>query len=125
MPFLQEKDDIIDPTNCENGDYHHNNVSQYLYVCVSGRNKTMREWIDVNGLKCLNFCPDNTLGEREDFQRKWSNKTQWPNQQLPGLGENVTIPYEWNLLLDIDPPVLNQVTINGIFSFDMTRDNIF
>ena len=25
---------------------------EYLFVCVSGKNKAIHEWIDVNGIKC-------------------------------------------------------------------------
>lgn len=57
--------------------------------------------------------------------RLWSNVSQWPGQVLPGSGQNVTIPYEWNLVLDIDPPVFNYVKINGILIFDRSRDNKF
>ena len=55
----------------------------------------------------------------------WSNATQWPNQTLPVANQNVTIPYEWNLVLDIDSPILNYVEINGILIFDRSRDNTF
>ena len=44
---------------------------------------------------------------------------------MPVAGQNVTIPYEWNLLLDVDPPILGTVKINGILKFDATRDNKF
>jgi hypothetical protein len=44
---------------------------------------------------------------------------------LPAANQNVTIPYEWNLVLDIDPPILNYVEINGILIFDRSRDNTF
>ncbi len=55
----------------------------------------------------------------------WSNATQWPNQTLPVANQNLTIPYQWNLILDIDPPILKNVLINGILIFDKNRDNIF
>jgi hypothetical protein len=44
---------------------------------------------------------------------------------LPTANQNVTIPYEWNLVLDIDPPILYYVEVNGILIFDRSRDNIF
>ena len=37
----------------------------------------------------------------------------------------MTIPYEWNLLLDEDPPILEEVMVQGILNFDRGRDNIF
>lgn len=118
---------MISPTNCSNGDYYHDSSKRYLFICVSGRNKKLREWIDVNGIRCLNFCPNttNNTDTRENFTRLWSNASQWPNQVLPAAGSNVTIPYEWNITLDINPPILNYVEVNGILNFDRNRDNIF
>ncbi len=40
-----------------NGDFYHNETSKYLFVCVSGNNKTIHEWIDVNGIRCRYNCP--------------------------------------------------------------------
>lgn len=48
---------VLDPTTCSNAEYYHDPDNKYLYVCVSGRNKTIREWIDINGIRCINFCP--------------------------------------------------------------------
>ena len=88
-------------------------------MCVSGRNKTIREWIDVNGIKCADECErEEEEEERDEFDKVWSNASIWPNQQLPAEGDNVTIPYEWSLIMDIDPPVLNYLKINGILKFD-------
>lgn len=61
----------------------------------------------------------------ESFSRHWSNITQWPNQVLPQTGDNVTIPLAWNLILDVDPPELYYVEINGNFIFDRARNNTF
>lgn len=47
----------------------------------------------------------------------------WPEGVLPAAGENVTIPYEWNVILDIDTPILNFLEINGYLYFDQSRDN--
>ena len=84
---------------------------------MSGRNKQVREWIDVTGVRCRESCPQEEEDTRENFERLWSNETQWPGGVLPAEGDNVTIPYEWNLILDIDPPILNYIELNGILSF--------
>jgi hypothetical protein len=110
---------MVDPATCRNGDYFHNNLTRHLYLCVSGRNKALREWIDIRGVRCRNFCPkSDPLGARETFTRLWSNATQWPNRALPTAGQNVTIPYEWNLILDMSPPAFYYVLINGLLTFD-------
>jgi hypothetical protein len=86
---------------------------------VSGRNKKLREWIDITGVRCNNTCPkSDPFTTRENFIRKWSNTTQWPNATLPKAGANVIIPYEWNIILDLSPPALNYVLVNGLLYFD-------
>ena len=62
------------------------------------------EYLDVNAIYCRYECPDDSNDyEREDFFRLWSNVTQWPEERLPTDGENVTIPGEWKILVDVDP----------------------
>ena len=61
LPYIVPSDTIIDPTSCVNGDYFHDKNSSYLFVCVSGRNKTIREWTNIDSIKCMYNCPlDNT-----------------------------------------------------------------
>ena len=100
---------MVDPTTCQNGDYYHNNITRNLYLCD----------IDIRGVRCRNFCPKaDSRGTRENFTRLWSNATQWPNKILPAAGQNVIIPADWNLILDISPPALNYVLVNGLLTFD-------
>ena len=116
-PYIEDKLSLIDPATCENGDYYNDKINQYLYVCVSGKNKEITEWIDVNGIRCVeDTCPVEGVVEdveREVFTRLWSNASQWPNGILPQAGDNVTINYEWNMELDVTPPVLNYLKIQG------------
>ena len=84
----------------------------------------MREWIDLTAVKCNGTCPIvDPTNPRQSFTRVWSNAAQWPNHTLPVANQNVTIPYQWNLIMDIDPPVLRYLEINGKLIFDRTRDN--
>jgi hypothetical protein len=57
LPFIIPSNALINPTSCNNAEYFHDRDNKYLYVCVSGRNKKIREWTDLNGIRCLNFCP--------------------------------------------------------------------
>ncbi|GIM05166.1 hypothetical protein Vretimale_9611 [Volvox reticuliferus] len=56
----------------------------------------------------------------------WSNFSTWntsiTNFHKPEAGENVTIPYGWNLVIDESPPPLLALTIQGDVRFDPTRD---
>ena len=94
LPFIVPSSDMLSPTNCTNGEYFHNSTERYLFVCVSGRNKAIHEWIDVNGIRCRYNCPqDNGDGTREDAIRLWSDTKNWPGNVLPQEGDNVTIPF--------------------------------
>ena len=55
---------------------------------------------------------------REPFVRRWSNASQWPNGTLPARGSAPTILSAWTMELDIDPPPLGQVRVDGELRFD-------
>lgn len=57
LPYIVKSDALVDPSSCINGDFFLDKNSSYLFVCVSGRNKTIREWTDINGIKCMYNCP--------------------------------------------------------------------
>ena len=124
-PYIEAQPSIMTPETCTNGDYFHDKDNEYLFVCVSGKNKAIHEWIDLEGVPCVDECPEEEVeeGEREDFFRYWSDASNWPDSLKPTEGTNVSIPYEWKLVLDEDPPVLNYLKVSGILVFDPHRDN--
>ena len=54
----------------------------------------------------------------------WSNPGSWPNGSLPQAGDNVTIPIGQVMLLDVSPPPLGKVTIQGTLVFDYTQPTL-
>ncbi len=48
----------------------------------------------------------------------WSDPRTWPSGQVPRQGEVVTIPADLDVVLDMSPPALKGLTINGILRFD-------
>lgn len=59
----------------------------------------------------------------------WSNTSTWPNRQLPKVGDNVNIPEGQVVELDITPPALGYLSINGVLKFkdmniELTAKNI-
>ena len=61
-----------------------------MTICQSGKNRTKWEITDVNGIICRYLCPAPAgLFIKEDFVRKWSNATQWPNEVVPQAGDTV------------------------------------
>jgi len=55
-------------------------------------------------------------------QTLWSDPASWPDGKVPGAGDVVTIGRDKNILLDVSPPALRSLTINGKLSFSNDRD---
>ena len=52
--------------------------------------------------------PAADAAAREPFVRAWSNATQWPGGVLPAADEDVEVPSQWDMLLDVEPPTLGR-----------------
>jgi hypothetical protein len=128
IDFIPRKPDFasLRPATCGNGDYYHNNddsTLRMLTICQSGRNRTQFEYTEVNAIICRFHCPAPAgTFVKENFTRLWSNASQWPNETVPQANENVTINGNWTVLLDVDPPALNYLVIDGTLVADDTRD---
>lgn len=68
-------------------------------------------------------CPEPEVVDivRENFFRKWSNATQWPEERLPVAGEDVVVEEMWKLIMDIDIPQLRNLIVKGELIFDDTK----
>ncbi len=49
----------LDVNTCGNGDYYHNNAKgiRTLHLCASGRNRSIYEFMQINGIYCRYVCP--------------------------------------------------------------------
>ncbi len=47
----------------------------------------------------------------------WSDPATWPNNKVPAAGDKVEIASGKEVILDVSPPALNGVTINGTLTF--------
>src|SRR5499426_1678185 len=52
----------------------------------------------------------------------WSDPATWPNRKAPVAGDKVVIEQNQQVVLDVTPPALNGVTINGKLSFANNKD---
>jgi cell migration-inducing and hyaluronan-binding protein len=52
----------------------------------------------------------------------WSDPAAWPGGEVPGEGDAVTIGPDMAVVLDVDPPSLRSLTIDGKLSFSNDRD---
>ncbi len=53
----------------------------------------------------------------EARQVRWSDPAAWPDGKVPAEGDAVLIPRDADVLLDIDPPALRSLTIDGKLTF--------
>src|SRR5579862_4666872 len=55
-------------------------------------------------------------------QELWSNPATWPDRKVPRAGDTVTIERGKDVLLDVSPPSLGALQINGKLSFSDKSD---
>src|SRR5688500_16435556 len=55
-------------------------------------------------------------------QTRWSDAATWPDRKVPAAGDKVTIAKDKNVLLDVSPPALSSLTIDGKLSFANNAD---
>jgi cell migration-inducing and hyaluronan-binding protein len=55
-------------------------------------------------------------------QTRWSDAATWPDRKVPAAGDKVTIPTGKDVLLDVSPPALGGLTIDGKLSFADNKD---
>jgi hypothetical protein len=55
-------------------------------------------------------------------QTRWSDAATWPDGKVPAAGDKVTIAKDKNVLLDVSPPALGSLTIDGKLSFANNAD---
>src|SRR5690606_39117721 len=53
---------------------------------------------------------------------KWSDPKTWPDNKVPVAGDKVEIPTGKTVVLDVSPPALNGVTVNGKLTFADNAD---
>jgi len=54
--------------------------------------------------------------------KRWSDAATWPDKKVPGKDAAVTIGKDMNVVLDVTPPPLRSLTINGKLSFADNKD---
>src|SRR5215469_14203279 len=53
---------------------------------------------------------------------RWSDSATWADRKVPGAGAAVTIDKDMEVVLDVSPPPLHGLTINGKLSFADNKD---
>src|SRR6267142_4499347 len=55
-------------------------------------------------------------------QSRWSDPATWPSRKVPVAGDKVTIEKGKDVVLDVSPPALGSLTIEGKLSFANNKD---
>src|SRR5439155_27093230 len=55
-------------------------------------------------------------------QSRWSDPATWPDRKVPVAGDKVTSEKGKDVVLDVSPPALGSLTINGKLSFADNKD---
>src|SRR5687768_4183635 len=53
---------------------------------------------------------------------RWSDPAAWPDGRVPREGDAVTIARDTEVVLDVDPPALRSLTVDGRLTFSNDRD---
>src|SRR5688500_16287099 len=53
---------------------------------------------------------------------RWSDPATWPNRKVPAAGEKVIIGRDKNVILDVSPPALGGLSIDGKLTFSNDAD---
>jgi cell migration-inducing and hyaluronan-binding protein len=53
---------------------------------------------------------------------RWSDASAWPNGRVPAAGDEVTIARDIDMVLDVTPPALRSLTVDGKLTFSNERD---
>jgi cell migration-inducing and hyaluronan-binding protein len=53
---------------------------------------------------------------------RWSDPATWPDRKVPAKADAVTIGRDMNVVLDVSPPALRSLTIDGKLSFANSSD---
>ena len=54
--------------------------------------------------------------------KRWSDAATWPDKKVPGKDAVVTIEKDMNVVLDVSPPPLHGLRLNGKLSFADNKD---
>ena len=111
----------IDGTLCEW--YGHNNqLSDTNITCRTGEHHTTLEAVVRVYVRGKGYAIHNNGDSMFEYVDRWSSHYTWGGSALPRQGESVYIKLGQTVYLDISPPVLNLILIEGTLIFEDEQD---
>jgi hypothetical protein len=94
-------------------------IREFQFV-VNGEDQGIRN-LRLHGLQCITgVCKQEEIDDDipiDPNSKAWSDPLTWPSGEVPEPGDDVHIEPGMNVVLDIQTPILNLVTVNGRLSF--------
>ena len=116
--------------NVTHGDWHFNHSSLELYYIVSGIDLAATDNLEtkLTVYQCyfadcvIPVPPPPPTGRPSDY-RLWSNASAWVDSEYgiegpPVDGDDVIIPPNWWMVIDVELPEIRNLTIQGVLEFE-------
>src|SRR5512134_2377708 len=85
--------------------------------------KQSRSFLLLSGLVGALAVVGAEVGRAQTAQQSlWSNPDTWPNRKVPVAGDKVTIGRDKEVILDVSPPALGGLSIDGKLTFANNAD---
>lgn len=127
---------LMDPANADTGDWAQLDNVTLLYIVKGTEDFDDMDSITFSTYRCFyenciaptppplpTVPPPQPEGRPDDF-RVWSNTSMWPNDRLPEEGEDVLIPGDIYVVVDMELPRLGKLIVNGGLELDDERDHM-
>mmetsp|Transcript_29264 Transcript_29264/g.28392 ORF Transcript_29264/g.28392 Transcript_29264/m.28392 type:complete len:776 (-) Transcript_29264:1803-4130(-) len=122
---------VENDTYDDNNEKYGNNLvlndteTRLIHTLINGKSHE-RNPLTMVGIRCVDVClPSIEDVEVEDTVRYWSDPNSWTSGAVPVEGDDVEVESGWNMILDVDTPILNIVEINGRLTFQDNGDKHF
>jgi cell migration-inducing and hyaluronan-binding protein len=92
---------------------------------MSNENRSFRLFSLIPAFLVVSVCA--VIGAQEGRaqsvgQTNWSDPDTWPNRKVPVAGDKVTIARDKDVVLDVSPPALGGLSVDGKLSFSNAAD---
>jgi hypothetical protein len=93
-------------------------------LILNGKNRSANPLeetsLTLTGHRCVGSCNEvvEFNVEVENRTRYWNTSSDWPNNTIPGVDEDVHIEPGWNMVFDMgESPVYRLIRVNGNLTF--------
>src|SRR5215813_3321009 len=89
---------------------------------MSRKNRSLLVAVLLPAFALTSLCTGASAEAAKAALAKWSDAATWPNNKVPVAGDKVIIGKDKDVLLDVSPPALAGLSIDGKLSFSDSTD---